>query len=185
MVGLSSQQTGVGVMLKNLVGLCVGLMMIISGSIAMAHDGGGGGTKEIKSEESGSFVSANFGFNHPTLSTPASYIHGEGKGSAGEFTDQAVDELAPDAKTCTVPGGVAGAGTESTLVGHVGVSRFTSGDLLFFKSTSGTACQDFSTFPIPPFPFIVTETGLLPVARVNIPEQLEPSLQMSREQCCP
>ena len=43
-----------------------------------------------------------------------------------------------------------------------GVLRFTAtGDLLFFKSTSGTECDDFSTFPTPPFPFIVTETGVI------------------------
>jgi hypothetical protein len=61
-----------------------------------------------------------------------------------------------------VPGGVAGAGTEFTLVEDVGVSRFTAtGDLLFFKSTSGTECGDFSTFPAPPFPFILTETGVV------------------------
>jgi hypothetical protein len=60
-----------------------------------------------------------------------------------------------------VPGGVAGAATEFTLVDDVDVSRITAtGDLLFFKGTSGTACQDFSTFPTPPFPFIITETGV-------------------------
>jgi len=32
---------------------------------------------------------------------------------------------------------------------------------LFFKSTSATACQDFSTFPTPPFPFVFTETGVV------------------------
>ena len=65
-------------------------------------------------------------------------------------------------KTCTVPGGVANAATEFTLVQDVGIDRFTeTGDLLFFKSTSGTACQDFSTFPTPPFPFTFTETGVV------------------------
>ena len=33
---------------KKLVGLCVGLMMILSGSIAVAHDRGGGKTKVLK-----------------------------------------------------------------------------------------------------------------------------------------
>jgi len=33
------------------------------------------------------------------------------------------------------------------------------GDLLFFKTTVATACQDFSTFPNPPFPFIDVEKG--------------------------
>jgi hypothetical protein len=74
----------------------------------------------------------------------------------------AVDELAPDGHHCTVPGGVANAGTEFTLVGDVGVTRFTAtGDLLFFKSTSGTSCTDLSTFQTPPFPFIDTETGVV------------------------
>jgi hypothetical protein len=164
MVGLSPQQTGAGVMLKNLVALCVGLMMIISGSIAMAHDGGGGETKVLKSKESGSFVSTNFDFDHPDLSTPANYINSAGTGDVGQFTSQAVNEYTPDLnmKTCTVPGGVANAATEFTLVQDVGLDRFTeTGDLLFFKSTSGTACQDFSTFPTPPFPFTFTETGVI------------------------
>jgi hypothetical protein len=161
MVSLSSQQTGVGVMLRNLVGLCVCLMMIISGSVAMAQDSPGGKTKIIKSKASGAFVSANFDFDHPDLSTPAGYINGEGISNAGKFTNQAVDEFAPDGKTCTVPDGGAGAGTEFTLVADVSVFRFTAtGDLLFLKSTSGTSCTDVSTFPTPPFPFILTETGI-------------------------
>jgi hypothetical protein len=61
-----------------------------------------------------------------------------------------------------VPGGKVGAGAEFTLVGGVGVERVTAtGDLLFFKETSATACQDFSTFPTPPFPFFDTETGVI------------------------
>jgi hypothetical protein len=148
--------------MKKLVGLCVGLMMILIGSIAMAHDGGGGETRVIKSKASGSGVSANFDFDHADLSTPADYINGEGISNAGKFTVQNVDEFAPDGKTCTVPGGTAGAGTEFTLVADVGLMRFTAtGDLLFLKSTSGTSCTDFSTFPTPPFPFILTETGIV------------------------
>jgi hypothetical protein len=42
--------------IKKLVGLCVCLMMVISISIAMAHDGGDGETKGLKSKESGGFV---------------------------------------------------------------------------------------------------------------------------------
>jgi hypothetical protein len=161
MVSLSSQQIGVGVMLKNLVGLCVCLMMIIIGSIAVAQDSAGGKTKVIKSKGSGSSISANFDFDHPDLSTPANYVNGEGISNAGKFTNQAVDEFAPDGKTCTVPGGGAGAGTEFTLVADASVFRFTAtGDLLFLKSTSGTSCTDLSTFPTPPFPFILTETGI-------------------------
>jgi hypothetical protein len=147
-------------MLRNLVVLCVGLTMIVVGSIAVAMTAEAGETKVIKSKESGSFVAANFDFDHPDLSTPASYTNGEGTGDAGKFTAQGVDELAPDGNPCTVPGGLTDAGNESTLVGDVGVSRFTAtGDLLFFKSTSGTECADFSTFPTPPFPFIINETG--------------------------
>ena len=93
--------------MKKLVGLCVGLMMIV-GSVAVATPAQAGETKVIKSKESGSFVSANFDFDHADLSTPASYINGEGISNAGKFTDQAVNEFAPDGKTCTVPGGVAG-----------------------------------------------------------------------------
>jgi hypothetical protein len=147
--------------MKKLIGLCIGLMMVIIGSIAMAQDSAGGKTKVIKNKESGTFVAANFDFDHADLSTPANYVNGEGISNAGKFTDKAVDELAPDGHTCTVPGGAAGAGAEFTLVGDVGVTRFTAtGDLLFFKSTSGTSCADFSTFPTPPFPFIATETGV-------------------------
>jgi hypothetical protein len=95
-----------------------------------------GTTRIIKSKGSGTFVSANFDFDHSDLSTPASYINSEGISNAGKFTTQGVNEFAPDGHTCTVPGGVAGAGTEFTLVGEVDVSRFTAtGDLLFFKST--------------------------------------------------
>jgi hypothetical protein len=151
-------------MLKKSVGLCVGLTMIISGSIAAAHDGGGGGTREIKSEASGTFVSANFDFDHPDLSTPANQIEAEGRGSIGRFTNHGVNEFTLDlnTKTCTVPGGVAAAGTALTLIEDVGVTRIkATGDFLFFKSTSGTACQDFSTFPTPPFPFTFTETGAI------------------------
>ena len=141
-------------MLKNLVGLlCVCLMMIISGSIAMAHDGGGGKTKVIKSKGSGSFVSANFDFDHADLSTPATYINGEGISNAGKFTNQAVDEFAPDGKTCTVPGGGAGAGTEFTNVADVVVFRFTAtGDLLFLKDNFRHVVHRFIHVPNAPFP---------------------------------
>ena len=121
-----------------------------------------GETKVIKSKASGGFVSANFDFDHPDLSTPAGYINGEGISNAGKFTSQFVDESAPDGKTCTVPGRGTDAATEFKLVGDVGVFRFAaSGDLLFLKSTSGTECADFSAFPTPPFPVIQTETGII------------------------
>jgi hypothetical protein len=160
MLGSSSQYEEEHVMghMKKLVGLCVGLMMVIIGSIAVATPARAGDTKVIKSKESGTAVSANFDFDNPKLSSPAFYVNGAGKSNVGQYTHQGVDELAPDGKTCTVPGGANGAGTEFTLAGDVGVFRLNAtGDLFFFKSTSETACQDFSTLPTPPFPF--TETG--------------------------
>ena len=150
--------------MKSLVGLCVGLMMIIIGSIAVATPARAGDTKVIKTHETATFVSANFDFDHTDLSTPASYSNGEGISNAGKFTDQAVIEFAPDGNKCTVPGGVANAGTEYTLVGNEAVVRFTATrDLLFYKGSSATVCQDFSTFPTPPFPFTTTttETGVV------------------------
>jgi hypothetical protein len=91
-----------------------------------------------------------------------------------DFTDQAVIEFAPDGHTCTLPGGVAGAGTEFALVGNKAVVRFTATrDLLFFKGTSATVCQDFSTPPSrssPPPP----GQGSLLAARENISERQEP-----------
>jgi hypothetical protein len=150
--------------MKKLVGLYdVGLIMIIVGSIAVATSAQAGETKVIKSKASGTFVATNLDFDHVNLSTPAEYINSAGIGNVlGKFTVQGVNEFAPDGHSCTVPGGVAGAGTEFTLVDDVDVLRITAtGDLLFFKGTSATVCQDLSTFPTPPFPFIITETGVV------------------------
>lgn len=142
--------------MKKLVVVCAGLVAFGFLLVALSE---AGETKVIKFKGSGSFVSANFDFDHANLSTPASYINGAGISDAGKFTDSGVDELAPDGKTCTVPGGVAGKGTEFTLVVDVAIFRFTkSGDLLFFKVTSETACQDFSA---PSFPFIETGIGVV------------------------
>jgi hypothetical protein len=147
--------------MKELVVACLGLVAFWF-LFAVTAPADAAETKTIKSKESGTFVAAHFDFDHANLSTPASYINGEGIGNAGKFTSQAVDEGAPDGKTCTVPGGAAGAGTEFTLAGDVAVTRFTAtGDLLFFKSTSGTTCADLSTFPTPPFPLAITETGIV------------------------
>jgi hypothetical protein len=162
-VGSGSQHKGEITMdMKKLVVACLGLVGLgLLFAVVAPVEAGETETKVIKSKGSGSFVSANFDFDHPDLSTPADYINGEGISNAGKFTNQAVDELAPDGKTCTVPGGGAGAGTEFTLVADVSVFRFTAtGDLLFLKSTSGTSCTDLSRFPTPPFPFILTETGI-------------------------
>jgi hypothetical protein len=149
--------------MKKLVGLCVGLMMII-GSTAVATNAEAGETeiKVIKSKASGTFVSTNFDFDHLDLSSPASYSNAAGNSDAGKFTLQAVLEFASKGTPCTVPGRPANAGLEFKLAGEDGVLRFTeSGDLLFFKGTESTLCEDFSTFPTPPFAFFDTETGVV------------------------
>jgi hypothetical protein len=142
--------------MKKLVVVCAGLVAF--GFLVVAPSEAGE-TKVIKSKASATFVSANFDFDNPNLKDPANYHNGAGISNAGKFTFQAVAEFAPDKHTCTVPGGVAGAGTEFALVADVQVSRFTAtGDLLFTKGTSATLCEDFSTSP---FPFIFTETGVV------------------------
>ena len=145
---------------KKLIVACLGLVAFWFLVVAPAE---AGEAKVIKSKASGSFVSANFDFDHPDLSTPANSTNGVGRSNAGQITSQGANEYTPDLnmKTCTVPGGTPNAGTEYKLVQDVDVSRFENGDLLFLKSTSGTACQDFSTFPSPPFPFTFTETGIV------------------------
>ena len=153
--------------MKKLVGLCLGLMMVIIESAAVATPAEAKTNKTIKSKASGSFVSANFDFDHADLSTPAFYVQGEGIGNAGKFTYQAVVEVAPDGQPCTVPGRASGAGNEFTLLGRVEVLRDTAtGDLLFLSSTPNAdsikLCADFSTSPTPPFPYVVTEeTGVV------------------------
>ena len=153
--------------MKKLVGLCLGLMMVIIESAAVATPAEAKTNKTIKGTATGSFVSANFDFDHEDLSTPAFYVQGEGIGNAGKFTYQAVVEVAPDGQPCTVPGRASGAGNEFTLVGRVEVLRVTAtGDLLFLSSTPNAnsikLCADFSTSPTSPFPFVVTEeTGVV------------------------
>lgn len=153
--------------MKKLFGLCLGLMMVIIESGAVATPAEAKTNKTIRGKASGSFVSANFDFDHTDLSTPAFQVQGEGTGNAGKFSYQAVVEVAPDGHSCTVPGRVAGVGTEFTLVGRVEVLRITAtGDLLFLSSTPSAdpikLCADLSTFPIPPYPFVVTEeTGVV------------------------
>jgi hypothetical protein len=120
----------------------------------------GEGIKDIRSTETGTFVSTNFDFDHADLSTPANYVNGAGSSNAGNFISQGVNEFKADGNKCTVPGGASDAGTELALVGSTTVTRFSAhGDLLFYKTTVATACQDFSTFPNPPFPFIDIEKG--------------------------
>jgi hypothetical protein len=118
------------------------------------------GIKDLRSTESGTFVSTNFDFDHADLSTPSNYVNGAGNSNAGKFSSQGVNEFKFGPNKCTVPGGATDAGTELILVGSTTVTRFSAhGDLLFFKTTVATACQDFSTFPTPPFPFIDVERG--------------------------
>jgi hypothetical protein len=88
---------------RNFLVACVGLVAF-GFLFAVAAPAEAGKTKEIKSTASGTFVTSFFDFDHPDLSTPAAYINLEGMGNAGKFTVQAVDELAPDGHTCTVPG---------------------------------------------------------------------------------
>src|ERR1700736_776312 len=102
--------------IKKLVGLCVALTMIITGSIAVAQPvEKAGKTKIIKSKASGTFVSTNFDFDHPDLSTPSSYSNAAGNSDAGKFTFQAVLEFASKGTPCTVPGRPANAGLEFKL----------------------------------------------------------------------
>src|ERR1700730_6037492 len=114
--------------MKELVGLCVGLMMTITGSIAVQNaEAGETETKVIKSEASGLFVSTNYDFDHLDLSTPANQVEAEGKGTIiGRFTAHGVNEFAQDlkVKNCTVPGGLPGAGTPLTLVKDVRYAHY-------------------------------------------------------------
>jgi hypothetical protein len=111
---------------------------------------------------SGSFIAANFDFDHADGSTPASTNTFAGEDSRfGEFTGQSVTEVAADGHTCTPPSGVARTGTEFAAVGHEKVVvRLKGGDLRFFTGTSFTQCIDF-TSGTPPFPanFSVADTG--------------------------
>jgi hypothetical protein len=108
-------------------------------------------TKTIEGKTSGTAVSANFDFDHADESTQAFYVHGEGKSKGGDFSYQAVVEVAPDGHSCSVSGGVPNAGMEFTLVSpgaRVAVLRDAStGDLLFTKASSATLCADFSSLP--------------------------------------
>jgi hypothetical protein len=146
---------------KRLLGVSLVVLFVLGRGIANAQSIDNP-SKVLKSQASGAFVSTNFDFDHPDLSTPANYFNAEGKSNRGKFTLQGLNEFAPDGKTCTVPGGATGAGTEFTLVGGVAIARFpATGDLMFSKATSATVCQDFSSFPTPPFPFVDTETGAI------------------------
>jgi hypothetical protein len=60
--------------IKKLVGLCVCLMMVISGSIAMAHDDGDGETKGLKSKESEGLCYGTAPFSVTTPATVLTWI---------------------------------------------------------------------------------------------------------------
>ena len=111
---------------------------------------------------SGTAITANLDFDHSNQSTPAFTGTFAGTDSHwGNFTGQNVAELTP-VGSCTLPGGVANAGTEFTLVGGSTVIRNQrgdlSGDLHFDRVTSFTQCIDFSTGAYN-FSFTDTTTG--------------------------
>lgn len=111
-----------------------------------------------RGEISGTLVSAAFDFDHADLSTPATVATFTGSDSRfGRITGQYLGEFAPDGLTCTPPSGVAGTGTEFTLLAETGaVTRVKDGDQLFFTATSGKQCTDFSAGP--PFAFNLSKT---------------------------
>ena len=105
--------------MKKLVGLCLGLMMVIIESAAVATPAKAKTNKTIKGTATGTAVSANFDFENSDESTPAFYVHGEGKGQGGSFSYQALVEVAPDGKPCTV---------SSAVRSSVSTRRFTRRD---------------------------------------------------------
>jgi hypothetical protein len=137
---------------NKVVGICLGLLAfgfyIGAGTPAYASK-----RKILKGSTSGTAVSVNFDFDHADESTQAFYVDGEGKGGGGDFSYQAVVEVAPNGNSCTVSGGASDAGVEFTLVSpgaRIAVLRDAStGDLLFTRATSATLCADFSSLPSP------------------------------------
>jgi hypothetical protein len=139
---------------NRIVGICLGLLVF--GSYTVVSTPADARTKAIKGTATGTAVSANFDFENADESTPAFYVHGEGKGQGGSFSYQALVEVAPDGKPCTVSGAAPNTGLEFTLVSpgaRVAVFRYTAtGDLLFAKTTSTTLCADLSS-STPPYSF--------------------------------
>jgi hypothetical protein len=142
--------------MKKLVGICLGLMMVIIESAAVATPAEAKTNKTIKGTATGTAVSANFDFENSDESTPAFYVHGEGKGQGGSFSYQALVEVAPDGRPCIVSGAATNTGLEFSLVSpgaRVAIFRYTAtGDLLFAKTTSTTLCADLSS-STPPYSF--------------------------------
>jgi hypothetical protein len=140
----------------------IGLGLLVFGSYTVVSTPADARTKTIKGTATGTAVSANFDFENANESTPAFYVHGEGKSQGGRFSYQALVEVAPDGKPCTVSGAAPNAGSEFTpgseftLVSpdaRVAVFRYAStGDLLFVKSTKTILCGDFSS-STPPYSF--------------------------------
>jgi hypothetical protein len=119
-------------------------------------------TVSFKSTASGTSTLVLFSFDTPNFTNLATQATGSGKFKpGGEFTIWDIGESAPDGKNCTVPGGMANAGTESTLVGDIGVTRIEeSGDLLYAHATSSTTCIDFSSGTAP-FPFVGSSSAVI------------------------
>ena len=69
---------------KRLIGACVVLLVTFGLCNVVAQAGGNeDGIRDIRSTETGTFVSTNFDFDHSDLSTPANYVNGEGNSNAG------------------------------------------------------------------------------------------------------
>ena len=81
--------------MKKLVELCVGLIMIIVGSVVVAQQRRRK-TEVIKTHETATFVSANFDSDNGVLGDPASYLNGEGISNAGTMASVKIIEFAPD-----------------------------------------------------------------------------------------
>jgi hypothetical protein len=139
---------------KRMVGSCLGLLVFgfytATGTPADAR------SKTIRGTATGTAVSASFDFENADESSPAFYVHGEGKSNGGSFSYQALVEVAPDGNPCTVTGGTPNGGLEFSLVSpdaRLAVFRYTAtGDLLFAKTTSTTLCADLSV-STPPYSF--------------------------------
>jgi hypothetical protein len=111
-------------------------------------------TVNVKLSQSGSSVNVVLSFDG--LDVANQFIMGGRMEPGGAYTADDIIQTKPNGNSCTVPGGVADAGSEGILVGSNSVWRFQpSGDLLYSHATAVTACQDLSSGS-PPFPFVAT-----------------------------
>jgi hypothetical protein len=116
-------------------------------------------TLNVKLTQSGSSVNVVFSFDG--LDVANRFIMGGRMEPGGAYTLDDIIQTKPDGNTCTVPGGVANAGTELILVGESGVLRFQpSGDLLYLEGRATTSCTDLSSGS-PPFPFVATVSSAI------------------------